>query len=275
MGKKKEKCECPDPGLTAPFYMLTYGDMMTLLLTFFVLLFSMSTLQIVKFQAQIGVIKGALGISTMYEHAPMQKNLPAPAIKVPPKVTAKPKIQVTDPETIEDSSQTEIEQPKQVEDQSTQSSLDSLGEAGDVQVTQSEDEINILLPTYGLFEKGQYQINPENPEVIRVKPLYEHLAQQIAYLSDYDIYVVGHTDSLPMDPKENGPQNNTELGFLRAQSVYDYFFKHIIRNPTRVIYASQGDNIPIIRDASVDSERRKNRRVELRLKKRVQTTNKG
>lgn len=275
MAKKKDKCECPDPGLTAPFYMLTYGDMMTLLLTFFVLLFSMSTLQVIKFQAQVGVIKGALGISTMYEHAPMQQNLPSPAIKVPQKVTAKPKVQVTTPETLEDSAQTQMETPQQVQQQSTPSSLDSLGEAGDIQVTQSEDEINILLPTYGLFEKGEYQINPEKPEVIRVKPLYENLAREISYMTSYDIYVVGHTDSLPIEPIDNGPKNNTELGFLRAQSVYDYFFKDIIKNPTRVIYASQGDNIPVIRDASVDSERRKNRRVELRLKKRVKSTKEG
>lgn len=56
--KKKED----EPKKGAPAYMNTYGDMMTLLLTFFVLLFSMSTIDAAKFKAVIASFDGSIGI---------------------------------------------------------------------------------------------------------------------------------------------------------------------------------------------------------------------
>lgn len=46
----------------APEYMNTYGDMMTLLLCFFVLLFSMSSVDARKFEAIVVSFSGSLGV---------------------------------------------------------------------------------------------------------------------------------------------------------------------------------------------------------------------
>ncbi|HPW42065.1 MAG TPA: flagellar motor protein MotB, partial [Bacillota bacterium] len=46
---KKRVQDVPSPG--APAWMSTYGDMVTLLLCFFVLLFSFATLDVQKFEA--------------------------------------------------------------------------------------------------------------------------------------------------------------------------------------------------------------------------------
>lgn len=51
------KVKCPPPG--APPWVLTFGDCMTLLLTFFVLLFSMSSIDKAKFQQIVESFKGA------------------------------------------------------------------------------------------------------------------------------------------------------------------------------------------------------------------------
>ena len=56
--KKKE--DIPKKG--APAYMATYGDMMTLLLTFFVLLFSMSAVDATKFRSFAASFEGGMGI---------------------------------------------------------------------------------------------------------------------------------------------------------------------------------------------------------------------
>ena len=46
----------------APAWMATYGDLVTLLLCFFVLLFSMSTIDNQKFKAIITSMQGSLGV---------------------------------------------------------------------------------------------------------------------------------------------------------------------------------------------------------------------
>ena len=46
----------------APEWMVTFADMMSLLLTFFVLLLSFSSIEIVKFKAMSGSMKDAFGL---------------------------------------------------------------------------------------------------------------------------------------------------------------------------------------------------------------------
>ena len=54
--KRKEESS---PG--APLWLVTYGDMVTLVLTFFVLLFSFSSIDVQKFEMMIMSFQGALG----------------------------------------------------------------------------------------------------------------------------------------------------------------------------------------------------------------------
>lgn len=57
----RKKSEPPSsPG--APLFMATYGDMVTLILCFFVLLFAMSTIDAQKFQKMVISFRGSLGV---------------------------------------------------------------------------------------------------------------------------------------------------------------------------------------------------------------------
>ncbi|MCB1137046.1 MAG: hypothetical protein KDK78_12320 [Chlamydiia bacterium] len=266
----KHKCKCPKPGLTAPFYMLTYGDMMTLLLTFFVLLFSMSTMQTIKFQAQVGVMQGAMGISPMFQHSPMQKNLPEPSVKESSNLSSRAVSTPESQQIMAEHAEEDDDNTMREKQQELHRAMQSIGEAGHANVSAGDDEIILTLPTYGIFRKGEWQVDPNNPEVQRVLDAYRDLAKQIAVMSSYDIHFVGHTDSLPIiaPPEGKMPRNNMELGFLRAVSLYDFFFREELKDLPRITFASQGDNVPVIPDARMDSERRKNRRVQIHLKKR-------
>lgn len=264
----KQKCKCPKPGLTAPFYMLTYGDMMTLLLTFFVLLFSMSSLQVVKFQAQVGVLQGSLGISEYWQHAPMQQHLPTPAVKESIRVVNHSMVKDEEDQPLSQNSSKSSNSMEQ-EEENVQRAAKALGLAGAVEVSPQDSEIIILLPTFGVFRKGEWTVDEDSPEVQRLKEPYNVLANEIANLYDYDIYFVGHTDSLPLNnPGDQLPRNNMELGFLRAVSLYEFFFEPSLPDRTRITFSSQGDNIPIVPNAKLDSERWKNRRVQIHLKRR-------
>lgn len=57
---RQKKAPPPPPG--APLYMATYGDMVTLVLCFFVLLFAMSSVDAQKFQKALISLRGSLGV---------------------------------------------------------------------------------------------------------------------------------------------------------------------------------------------------------------------
>lgn len=257
----------PPEELTAPFFILTFADLMTLLMVFFILLFSMSTITEIKFQAQIGVMKGALGISQSFASAPMQKSLPKPSVSQSPRVIARSSVKPSTLRPLAEYKRIDLTEPVQHEENDKIKKITNFGREGDVEINVMEDEVILVLPSYGVFEKGSYKINPNSIDVQRVTPLYESLGGQIAGLSNYDIYFIGHTDSLSLIPVPGGPANNMDLGFQRAVAMYEFFFANSLKDKTRITFSSQGDNVPVIPDASLDSERRKNRRVQIHLKK--------
>ena len=62
MARGKRSRDEEGTGGGAPGWMVTYGDMMSLLLTFFVLLISFSTIHEEDFQKAIASLQGALGV---------------------------------------------------------------------------------------------------------------------------------------------------------------------------------------------------------------------
>ena len=59
MAKREKPCEC-ERG--APLWMVTYGDMVTLLLTFFVMLFTVARIEDREFRLILSAFKGSLGL---------------------------------------------------------------------------------------------------------------------------------------------------------------------------------------------------------------------
>jgi len=53
-------------------WMVTYGDLMSLLLTFFVLIVSFSSIEMAEFQKALGSLKGALGVLPKQQSVVMQ-----------------------------------------------------------------------------------------------------------------------------------------------------------------------------------------------------------
>lgn len=68
----------PPPPLGVPEWMVTYGDLMTLLLCFFVLLFIFSSSDVEKYRSMVGSIKEAFGVQTERPEAPYHAYSPIP-----------------------------------------------------------------------------------------------------------------------------------------------------------------------------------------------------
>ena len=78
------------------------------------------------------------------------------------------------------------------------------------------------------------------------------------------IIIEGHTDDIPVTPKEGDKiQNNWDLAYFRASAVANYLMKTGV-NPKRVSILSFADQRPLARKKTYLA-RKKNRRIEINI----------
>lgn len=75
---EQRKSQDPPPPLGVADWMVTYGDMMTLLLCFFVLLFIFSKSDVEKYRSAIGSIQDAFGVQNKRPESPFHAYAPSP-----------------------------------------------------------------------------------------------------------------------------------------------------------------------------------------------------
>ncbi len=229
MAKKKQE-ECP-PG--APGWITTFSDLMSLLLTFFVLIVSFSSIQQVKFQKALGSLKAYLGVLPKQESAFFQRQLVVP--------------QMTD-EGTRRMKRLAKELKKIIKKRNLQSRIK-------YEFTTKGLLIRIDSPV--LFDLGKAQIKPE---------AYPVLDKVIEMTRDWDneIRIEGHTDDLPIHSSRF--PSNWELSAARALSVLRYFLKNGIE-PQRLAAVGYGEYHPLVPNTSAEN-RARNRRVEIYVEKK-------
>lgn len=273
----KRKPEEPPAGL-AP-WMATFSDLMNLLLCFFVLLFSMSSISEEKFQefvismsSAFSVLDGgatAIGDGILISNGVSQLNDLDEYINS----TGKNADSETDSDQFE---QFEAEGEAQEElYQKMQEALDEqnlkLNEELAERVTEAVQESNmgeqievnfnseyVLLSLKGafLFDSGKAAIREEAYYALdRVGVILERYAGGI-------IEIEGHTDNVPMHSAQYA--NNNELSSARALSVFDYLMENTALDPARIKHSGRGEYVPVA-DNGTEAGRAKNRRVEIRI----------
>lgn len=227
---KKEKDEIEEP--SAPFWMTTFSDMMTLLLVFFVLILSYSTIELEKFKGAMSSMKGALGI--MPE---MGSAVPSRKIQFNERMTPK-----------------NVDIRKHMED--FEKAMKESGLQDMVEAEATASGVHIRLGDNVLYDIGKAEIK---------NTAYSILAEISEMLLDghKEVFVEGHTDNIPI----NTPKypSNWELSTARAMSVIRYLNK-VQKIPMKYMAAvGHGEYRPIVPNNS-RSNRAKNRRVEIFIK---------
>jgi chemotaxis protein MotB len=235
MAKKKK---CPDCPKCLPGWLAAFGDLMSLLLVFFVLLLSMSTMDAKKVQEAIGSLAGALsvlegGTKTEISRERQQQATP---------------IEQTD-ET------TEMVKTLSRTIADVNEMLKATG-APEVTLEEAEDGFMIRLPSNLLFRPGSAAI--DNDDAILFLKRIAMIVQRLP--EDLHINARGHTDETP-PPQESAFRDNWELSTARAVSVIKELLQNNI-NPERVIASGKSSHEPIASNATVEG-RARNRRVDL------------
>ncbi|MBM7560592.1 OmpA/MotB family protein [Fusibacter tunisiensis] len=235
MAKKK----CPECKEGSPAWMATYGDMVTLLMCFFVLLFAFSSIDAQKFEAVMESFQGSAGVLSGGKSL---SEAPFVFDAMPESKTSKES--VVEMKKLENL-KTEIEEYLEENDMEAQITLEL--EARGL-VIRFEDNV--------LFSSGSAIINPNYYEVL---DFLVGLLTTDELISE-EIRVEGHTDNVPVNTSKH--PSNWELSTERATNVVRYFVEAAGMSPQRISAAGFSEYRPV---ASNDTEegRAANRRVDV------------
>ena len=218
---RKKKPEDPPP--SAPLYMLTYGDMMTLLLCFFVLLFSFSTMDMKKFDHMKLAFNSALGVMPG-----SKKYIPEDGMVEGTEDTMKKTHAPKDEEIeqmIEDMKKAmkkamEEEQEMQAVAQEMQQQLKEEIQEKKIEVKKEDDKKGVIIRVSDMdgpkFDLGKAKIRQNFADILDV------VAEQLKKpeFKDHRFVVEGHTDKLPISTPEF--PSNFDLSTARAMNVLNY-----------------------------------------------------
>ncbi len=231
MPKMIKEDECPE-GL--PGWLATFGDLMSLLLTFFVLLLSFSTMEEVKFNRAMGSLHGALGI---FESRPEMTQ----------------PIRVTMPLV-----RGSIQQSQNIRkaSEALEKTLSDEGLEGDINLEGTASGLVIRIQAPVLYDVGKAEILPG------IEVALDALGEVLNLLPN-QIVVQGHTDNRALTGEGIFP-SNWELSYQRAVNVVRYLIAENRVNPARMAAEGYGEYRPIAPNNSPEGQA-KNRRVEIHI----------
>lgn len=229
--------ECPPCVKGAPMWMCTFGDLMSLLLCFFVLLLSFSEIDRQKYKQVAGSMEKAFGMQR-------QKNVsesPRHGLKIIAKDFDQQAIATRIKEFIGREMEENFDELYgKIED--------------DIEIEAGKDKLVIRLMGESTFDSGKADIRPE------LKPMILRIGQILAKEATGGIVIAGHTDNIPV---RGGPfQSNLKLSIARAATVAQFLLEQTTIDPKHVSTMGFGEYRPIA-DNQTRLGRRKNRRVEI------------
>ncbi len=220
-----------EPKAGAPEWVVTFGDMMSLLMCFFVLLLSFSTMESERFKVVAGYIREAFGVqvSERFTEVPAGETLVAESFNEP------------------SSAALAVGEIKKIAEELD---LDSF-----VEIEIDKDQIKVSLTGELGFAPGQAELDPA------VLPLLDEAAH-IASSWGASITVAGHTDNTPT--RSARFPSNWELSATRAAAVVRYLRRQGVPGAhlEAVAYA---DTRPLTENFTEEG-RRRNRRVEILIR---------
>jgi chemotaxis protein MotB len=221
-------------------WLLTYSDLITLLMIFFVVLYSLSSMNARKFQAMALSLSNAMGGG--------QSVMNDPGTSLAPGISGSSLVNEMEI-TKEMSEISELERIRK----ELQEYIDQNGLNGKITVNMEERGVVLSFQDVVLFPLGSAVFMPEAGEMI-VK-----IGQIIIETPQY-LRVEGHTDNLPINTREFA--SNWELSVARSTSVVQELIHKLNFPPHRLSATGYGEFRPrALNDTAAN--RQKNRRVDI------------
>ncbi len=241
-------------------WLVSYADFITLLFAFFVVMYSISSVNEGKYRVLSSTLIGAFKPGAAEMNPIQLGDMPTRLEPSPPGAFHQESAQLPDPETLIDPMPLEPVPESPSDDQAALSSIAAdLSEAVSsyidrdlIEVTQSQHWIEVEIKSKMLFASGTARISHEALKVMRT------IAAILKPLPNV-INVEGHTDNVPI--RNAMFPSNWELSASRAASVV-HIFTRLGIDPRRLAAIGYAEYRPIADNATA-AGRQKNRRVSL------------
>lgn len=221
-------------------WLMAYADLMTLLLTFFILLFMFSSIDVAKFENVLASIQENLGGGP-----------PSLAVLHP---TSEP---VTGSQPIPMDSSPVMETLDIMREIQTFIQIRELG--SQIEVHMDESNVIIRIKDQTFFASGVGTLYGEATAILN------DIIAVFQRFPEYRINIKGHTDNVPIST----PQfpSNWELSAIRATTVLRHLLDKGV-SPLRVTATGFADSVPLVPN-DTERHRAQNRRVEFVLEKNM------
>ena len=287
MAKKKED----PPPAGSPAWMATFADLNNLLLCFFVLLFSMSTLDAAKFEEIAASFSQAFGVLTGGSSALGEGALIGQGISQLSELSSyissmgmnEQGQRETSPDgeaqTNESGMAQEVQEfsgetpnPGMVDTQAAaeEEQLEASAELAelisealneedilsDVELDYNSQYVQLTLQGSILFDSGKVDVKEQ------AMPILNKVGSILYRYAGGTIEIEGHTDNVPMSGVKYS--NNDELSAGRALSIFYYLIETTDLDPAKIMHTGRGEYDPVADNATPEG-RARNRRVEIRI----------
>lgn len=233
MGLPVEEAPKVDPG--APKWVVTFGDLMSLLLCFFVLLLSFSEMDRQKYKQVAGSLRQAFGVQRQTKVMEMPKGMKMIAMDFDQEIIAT-RIRESLGEQIDEMMSSQLEE---FQDQIT--------------LEEGDNQVVVRLMGESTFDSGKAEIRPQ------LKPLLQKIAQTLQD-AEGDLIIAGHTDNVPIH--QGIYRTNLRLSSARAAAVAEFLLASSHIDPKRISTMGFGQYRPIDSNDTA-AGRQRNRRVEI------------
>lgn len=259
MSEEDEECECP-AGI--PAWVMTFADLMSLLMCFFVLLLSFSEMDVIKFKRLAGELRNAYGVQKQIraEDIPMGTSVimqnytpgkpePNPLEIIQQKSSeVEPNLRTESVQTV-----TEKESETQADAEAIARILKQEIEEGKIQVESRRRNIIIRVEEKGSFSPGSAVLSEQFEQIM------DKIRQALSETPG-KITIEGHTDDIPINTERF--RSNWDLSSARAASVaYELELDELV-TPDRMKVIGYADTKPLVPNDNREN-RSKNRRVEI------------
>jgi chemotaxis protein MotB len=231
-------------------WLIPYGDMLTLLLALFIVLFAMSEIDAQKFKQMASAFRNEFqsGTGVMEEQAaiPTPDSNPIPDSK--------------ETLTLSENEKKQLEEAKKEFEalEELQKNINAFISANNLttslQTQLTENGLLVTIMDNALFDSGSAAIKPES------RNLGKKLSELLVTNPPRNIVIAGHTDNIPISTSRF--QSNWELSALRGINFMRILLENPDLKPTQVSASGYGEYRPKADNKTAEG-RAKNRRVEV------------